>query len=319
MTKVYIFPATGPSFINSIEHDEEVYNDIVFESYKYNYNPNSPIASLSPKSIRKLLPKTWLIGSSTGALRAMSIFYGNTTNDLADKYCDMVWYPWSTPYSLGQMLRNNVRTVMKGKNRCLIDIPTSFIPAIIVTHFTTPPWIPYIFIVMVCAIANLLFGIKDLIYSFATMYIYIPEWCDKNDFPLIFENHIKHEFKKMNSDNIDEVLYSTTRIPFLSCPWPGASAGASAGTCKDNNSANCDGAFMFYYLNGIPKSDVKVTLLSDVMNPTRSILDNRGIYHCDQIWYKESKNSILDWFYPPYVLCPDKRKKKWKGCITKEE
>ena len=276
--KTFIFPASGPAFINNNIDDTLEFSDS---------------------------ENTWLIGSSTGALRALTIFYNNSTKVIEEQYCNMIYYPWSTPYSLTNMLKNNISAVYQNKNKILIDIPSKKIPAIIVTH-NPNKYIP-IFIIIIIALIGYLLGYKYIIYKFLEMHIYIPEWADINKFPLEFDNNIKYKFKILNSSNIDNILYSTIRIPLIST----------------SNSKNCDGGFMFYYFNGkvkkdfnvtdgVHQQDITVTLFSDTNKPTRSIFDSRSInYYNINIYYFNSKNSILDWFNPYYILYPQKRIQKW--------
>jgi len=244
-----VFPASGPAFFKSL-----------------------------PPSVTDV---QWLIGSSTGALRAACLYFGVPEHDLVDAYCAMVWRPWSTPRDLTRMLRANVRLVVRKHattSRARL--------AIIVTHTRVPPFL----VLLVCAV-GWLFGMYNLVYALTETHVYTTpgSWT----FPLQIPHHTR--FFNLTPQNIEEVLYATTRIPLLST----------------SSHIGCDGGLVFSYCNGIPRHDADVILMSDTARPTRAILDPRPIAPSIRVRTVLCQNSIVDWFHPYYVLFPDARRAAW--------
>ena len=211
-----------------------------------------------------------------------------------EAYCAMTWRPWSTPASLTRMMRANVRLTHLHRDVRAIDAASPVLPAVIVTHvrFGLPP-----------ALALLLWALAravdvDLTYRLAELHVYVPPWCSTAHFPLRFARSVRVRFKALTSKNLDDVLYASTRIPLISHGSP----------------LGCDGGFMFYYLNGSPRTrSNRVTVLSNTSQPTRSLLDDRPISKNKNVTVRLSpcSNSILDWFNPWYALFPAERRKQW--------
>ena len=210
----YIFPATGPSFIGQ-SHDQ------------YMPPPDE---------------KCWLIGGSAGAYRALNIFYDLPAESMIDGMCDITWYPWRFQSSLTAMMLQLQGHCIDSTNLKKIDTPSNHIPVIMVTRTYYSPWI----ILVICVICSFL-GIYDMIYRLAELQIYVPQWADVSKFPLEFDDIMKYRFVPLTSSNVSDVLYDSSRLPFLSLS-------------RSNNNL-CDAGILFYHHNGRVRDGFKTMLL----------------------------------------------------------
>ena len=277
--RAIVFPASGPAFIaHNVKVDEAI------------------IANIEKRSTTN--EETWLIGSSTGALRALSIFYGESTASIADHYCDMVWYPWSTPRDLERMLKRNIECINVTRDllkKRKLSQRSNVIPAVIIS-FTTWP----ILFVIVISLIGMLVGVRGIIYRFVEMHIYVPPWSHANlhTFPLEIPSYVQYKFKALTDANVKEVLYASIQIPVVS----------------PKSRLGFDGGFVFGYLCGRAKENALVAIISDTKSPYQSILDPRPISPtCRIVCVAATTSSLLDWFNPVYVIWPERRKRKWRN------
>lgn len=270
-----MFPASGPAFITTQPGDDRI------QEYVNTRKTNRH--------------KIWLIGSSTGSLRALSVFYNNSTKPIANAYKAMVWYPWSTPTLLGNLMTDNIQLPYKNKDKTLIDRESDVIPVVLVSYMYIPPLLA----IIICILCSLV-GYHGLIYQLGELHIYMPTWAAPEKFPLIFNKQIRHRFRTLTSDNIDTVLYSSCRLPLL----------------MKSNGPLCDGALLSYYLNATARDNTLLTLIGDVpiSSMCRTLTDWRAIKtNGCRVILGNSNVSIMDWFNPLYVIYPHLRIAKWES------
>ena len=173
-----------------------------------------------------------------------------------------------------------------------LDAPIRLTPAIMVTYTRWPPAL----FVLACLLAYGL-GMGFLVYRLAELHVYAPNWADRRTFPLAFGRHMTVKFKILTSDNLEEVLYASTRVPLLSTA----------------SRRGCDGGLMFYYCNGEPRKHCRITILSDTRTPTRALLDSSSVDDRVAVDFAPSRARVLDWFLPWYCAFPGWRRRKWRS------
>lgn len=267
MSRSVLFPATGPAFIRVMEVDDAVVEGDV----------------------------SWLVGSSTGALRATALHFGRSTGFIARAYLAMVWYPWRGPGALREMMRRLVRRA------ALSESPPATTRAKLAIMVTHSPYLPSFVLLFVCLVGNWV-GVR-LIYRLAELHVYVTSRPD--DFPLAFDADVTVRFKALTSRNLASVLYASVNLPLL-----------MGGGLFD---ADCDGGLMFYFMNGRVKAGADVVLVGDAPahQMTRALCDPRPIHRGPglRVVSPRSANpiSLLDWFNPLYVMRPHLRVRKWLG------
>lgn len=252
-----------------------------------------------------------LVGASMGSLRSVAIIQSNLnpeidyTEILANFMIDLTYHIGDTPQTLTNHLEKLYDILLPEDTIDKILNHPHIHLGIMVTRLKSPfHYLPDLLITIIILL-YLLLGIFTPIHLTNLLFDSVCFYTGSNPPPIQSITHKIH-FIPFTSDNLRLGLKASARLPILT----------KQVKLINNSDYYLDGGLINFMCNfkPCPKEDHKLTIIYD------STFQNFPTY-LDNIYIFSTKNknkitsyipSLIEWFYPSYILNPEKRIQKWR-------